>query len=354
MINTVAAIWLLVLCVPVVADDTEELRLLEVRKIWDQAPHNAFTDLIRHQDHWMCVFREGQSHVSPDGALRVIQSDDAIEWQSVALIRSENSDLRDAKISVMPDGRLMLLGAESLHQPQSHRHQSLVWFSDDGRQWSEEHEVGQPDNWIWRMTWHDGSAFGFGYGCRDDNRGISLFRTTDGKSFDRLVEKIAVAGTYPNETSIVFSEDGTATCLLRQDGEPREGFIGRSSAPYLEWTWKKLNAQIGGPHLIRLPDKRLLAAVRLYDAPVRTSLCWLDADKGTLTEALRMTSGGDTSYAGMVWHDDRLWVSYYSSHEGRSAIYLAQVAVNLQSSSVVDGVVGAVHLRDTVHFMNWR
>ena len=45
-------------------------------KIWDQAPHNAFTDLVRFNDRWFCVFREGKGHVSPDGALRVITSVD--------------------------------------------------------------------------------------------------------------------------------------------------------------------------------------------------------------------------------------------------------------------------------------
>ncbi|MCX6997364.1 MAG: hypothetical protein NTV49_09825, partial [Kiritimatiellaeota bacterium] len=34
-----------------------------------------------------------------------------------------------------------------------------------------------------------------------------------------------------------------------------------------------------------------------------------------------------TSYAGMVWHDGRLWVSYYSSHEKRrTGVYIAEVA----------------------------
>ena len=53
-------------------------RVLEVRKIWDRAPHNAFTDLIRFEERWFCVFREGKAHVSPDGALRVITSPDAL------------------------------------------------------------------------------------------------------------------------------------------------------------------------------------------------------------------------------------------------------------------------------------
>jgi hypothetical protein len=42
---------------------------------------------------------------------------------------------------------------------------------------------------------------------------------------------------------------------------------------------------------------------------------------------LTLPSGGDTSYAGMVWHDGVLWVSYYASHEGKTAIYLARVKV---------------------------
>ena len=35
--------------------------------------------------------------------------------------------------------------------------------------------------------------------------------------------------------------------------------------------------------------------------------------------------GGDTSYAGMVWHEGLLWVSYDASHEGKTAAYLARV-----------------------------
>ena len=37
--------------------------------------------------------------------------------------------------------------------------------------------------------------------------------------------------------------------------------------------------------------------------------------------------GGDTSYAGLVWREDLLWISYYSSHEGKTSIYLAKVSI---------------------------
>ena len=49
------------------ADDTPKLTLVSSQRIWNQAPHNAFTDLVRFKDRWFCVFREGKGHVSPDG-----------------------------------------------------------------------------------------------------------------------------------------------------------------------------------------------------------------------------------------------------------------------------------------------
>ena len=77
--------------------------------------------------------------------------------------------------------------------------------------------------------------------------------------------------------------------------------------------------------MLRLADGQLLACVRLYDQQVRTSLCKLDRLTGKLTEWQVLPSGGDCSYAGMVLREQQLYISYYSSHEQRSAIYLSQL-----------------------------
>lgn len=161
------------------ADNTEVARpeLVDVQRIWDRAPHNAFTDLLRHDGVWYCVFREGSKHVSSDGSLRVITSADGKDWKSLALISHPTDDLRDAKLTVTPDGRI-------------------------------------------------------------------------------------------------------------------------------------------------------IAATRLYSPRARTSLSWIDPDKGTMTECLELPSGGDTSYPGMVWHEGLLWISYYSSQEEKTAIYLAKVKLS--------------------------
>jgi hypothetical protein len=38
-------------------------------------------------------------------------------------------------------------------------------------------------------------------------------------------------------------------------------------------------------------------------------------------------SGGDSSYAGLLWHNGLLWISYYSSHSGKTSIYLAKAKI---------------------------
>ena len=42
-----------------------------------------------------------------------------------------------------------------------------------------------------------------------------------------------------------------------------------------------------------------------------------------LEPILELPSGGDCSYPGLYWHDDLLHVTFYSSHEGKAAIYYA-------------------------------
>ncbi|RUL83114.1 exo-alpha-sialidase [Tautonia sociabilis] len=306
-------------------------RLIEARRIWDEAPHCAFTDLIRFDGRWLCTFREGQRHVSPDGAIRVIASEDGERWEPIARLTSASADLRDPKLCTSPDGRLMLTAAAALHDPgDGGRHQTLAWFSQDGASWDGPHPIGRRGDWLWRVSWHDGTPYSVGYSTEADRpaRVARLYRGADGRAdaFEAIVDPLFEAGE-PSEATLRFLPDGQALCLLRRDGAEPSAQLGQAEPPYLNWTWTDLGVRVGGPNLIRLPDGRLIAVVRLYDGGPRTAVCRLDPGAGTLTELLALPSGGDTSYAGLAWHAEQLWISYYSSHEGRTAIYLARVAL---------------------------
>ncbi len=223
--------------------------------------------------------------------------------------------------SLSPDGKLQLSAGGALHQPKGFAHQSFVWFSKDGRDWGESIEVADPNYWLWRITWHNKTAYGIGYEC-GKKKDVRLYKSTDGRKFETLVETLHDKG-HPNESALVFLPDDTCLCLLRRD--EANGLLGSAKPPYKDWTWKDLGRRIGGPNLIQLPDGRLVAVVRLYDGKVRTAVCAVDAEAGKLDELLALPSGGDTSYPGLVWHEGMLWISYYSSHEGRTSIYLARI-----------------------------
>jgi hypothetical protein len=323
---------LIILCGSVaVTARAESLLAVSSRKIWDQAPHNAFTDLAHWNGQFVCAFREGRGHVSTDGKIRVLTSLDGDAWQPAALVALEGFDLRDAGLSIAPDGRLMLIGGASPRKEDNERAPTgaFVSFSSDAHHWSNPRIVSEPGRWLWRVSWHDGKSFGVAYAAPEGHPFTTLLISDNGLEFHELVPKWLGEG-YPTEAVLRFADDQTAYCLQRRDGEPphNSAYLGESKPPYTDWQWHDLKTYFGGPNFIRLPSGRWIAAGRQIDNGVATTvLAELDVNDKTLRPILTLASGGDTSYPGLVWHDGQLWVSYYSSHEGKANIYLANVKI---------------------------
>ncbi len=99
------------------ADPPIVVEKVEVKGLWHHGAHNAFTDLIRWRDRFYCTFREGYQHVSYDGKIRVLVSEDGETWKPAALFVLPGYDLRDPELEITPDDRLMLLGLVRLERP---------------------------------------------------------------------------------------------------------------------------------------------------------------------------------------------------------------------------------------------
>ncbi len=304
---------------------TEPPELVSVRKIWDQAPHNAFTDLIRFHDRWYCTFREADGHVKGDGKLRVIVSENGDTWRSAALLAEDGVDLRDPKLSVTPSGRLMIVAGGSVYRDGKFiGRQPRVAFSDDGLDWQPLQRVLDEGDWLWRVTWHNGRAYGVTYNVHSEPEGewaLELVVSDDGVHYERIA-KFGIRNR-PNETTLRFLPGDEMMALVRREAGNKHGWIGTSRPPYTFWTWHEIDHRLGGPNFIRLPDGSLWAGSRSYEDGARTVLARLGPD--TYEPVLTLPSGGDCSYPGMVWHDGLLWMSYYSSHEGKTSIYLAKI-----------------------------
>jgi len=300
--------------------------VVSVAKIWDAGKHNAFTDLLRHNQRWYCVFREGAGHVSSDGTVRVLASDDGERWESIAQLSSSDGDLRDPKICVTPGGKLMITTVLATPKDETTKHQSRVYFSDDGQTWQGPHDIGDKNFWLWRTSWQDGVAYNLGYGTHEQ-RQARLYSSKDGLTFMSLVDDLGVKNEKPSESALAWdTSTGRAYCLLRCEN-PKIAQLGTAAAPYKEWTWHELGQMFGGPNLIRHESGAWIAAGRIYKPAVYTAVCWLDIENHKLVELAKLPSGGDTSYPGLAWHDGLLWMSYYSSHEGKTSIYLAKLKI---------------------------
>ncbi len=308
-------------------------------RIWNGAHHNAFTDLVRFDGAFYCVCREAPSHVSgPASDIRVLRSDDGRDWQSAASFKLAGKDLRDPKLSVTPDSRLMvLMDAESYQDGKITTRKPYASFLDGpGGSFSDPEEliidpaVAGRSDWVWRITWYGGAGYAIDY----QPDGIFLLKTTDAKHLEK-VSKIAVNG-YPNESTIRFDRNGKMYVLIRREGGDKMGIMATSNAPYMHWKFRKLGQRLGGPNFIFLDKSTLLIGSRLYPkSDGNTSggegpqtAVFIAGLTGKIRKIIPLPSGGDTGYPGMLIYRDKLWVTYYSSHEENTAIYLAKIPLS--------------------------
>ncbi len=303
-----------------------EPTLLSVTKIWDAAPHNAFTDLIHFRDRWLCAFREGDKHALCIGRIRIIASDDLSSWGSAALIEEDGVDLRDPHFSVRTDGTLeLILGGTYFRDGAYTGRRPRIALSGDGSNWSAPRPILAEGDWLWRVTRResDWRAFGISYRLpRKNFWTIHLMESADGETYEERAE-LAVRGK-PNEATIRFLEEGRAVILARRESGPAKAWIGTSEPPYEAWTWNATRRYVGGPNFLVADDGRMWAAGRFVRrGKARTALARMDAS--SVEPILWLPSGGDCSYPGMVMEGNRLTLSYYSSHEGKSSIYLARM-----------------------------
>ncbi len=320
---------------PFTTQDENEVRY-DVRMIWNAAPHNAFTDLVRWNDKFYCAFRIGTGHVpgpkGEDGKIQLISSVDGKKWSSIATIVEPGIDLRDPKLSIAPDGRLMVLMGGSNYEGTKliDRASRVAFLENEDNDFSEirrieiDPGIAGNNDWLWRVTWENGVGYGVVYQAEKTRWGLHLVKTFDGVKYD-LVKTLDLDGR-PNESTVRFDEDGQMFLVIRNEDGRSLGHFGQSKQPFTKWNWNLIKQRLGGPNMIQLPDGRWLLGTRDYGETAKTVLGSLSID-GAFNTLITFPSGGDTSYPGMLLHGDKLWFSYYSSHEGRTSIYLATIAL---------------------------
>lgn len=314
---------------------------VKIEKIWDEGVHNAFTDLIFFKGAFYCSFREGNAHVprnGVDGKVRILKSSNGRRWVSVALLEKPGIDLRDPKLSVTPGGQIMVIMGGSIYEGGTLKGRiPQVSFSDnEGSSFSNLQEVSIDaqivswGDWIWRVTWHKGTGYAIDYQIGPNERrgpsALYLLETKDGIHFSKVYQ-FDIDG-FPNEATVRFDTKDSMHVLVRRELGDQMGILAVAASPYINWNFHKLDYRLGGPNLIFLRNGKRIIGTRVHVPEVHLGLL-AENPKNNFSEILHLPSSGDCSYPGMIIRKKTLYLSYYSSHEGKTSIYFGRIPLSV-------------------------
>lgn len=343
-------ISLFILCIiglppQVTAEELPKVRVTNVRRVFYNGWHNAFTDLVRFEGRFYLAFRScPDGHmVHPTSSIIILSSGDANRWRQVHSFSVDKRDTRDPHFLVFKGKLFVYTGTwysgETTLKSEDYdlnKHLGYAAWSEDGTNWHSPVLLeGTFGHYIWRANTFDGKAYlcgrrkkDFAVGPRGEG---SIVESAMLESDDGLIWRTRALFQEINgdETAFQFEADGSIVAIGRR-GRENAQLLG-SKPPYTKWERKDLDRYIGGPLLARWGGRYVVGGRKMIgDARPKTSMCWLVNDQ--LYEFAELPSGGDNSYPGFVeLSPERAIMSWYSSHEkdanGKTitAIYMANL-----------------------------
>ena len=323
------------------------VQVTNIRRVFDNGEHNAFTDLVRFRDDFFLTFRScPDGHmVHPTASIIVLRSKDLQTWEKVYRFRVPKRDTRDPHFLVFHD-RLFVYtgtwysGTTTLPRDQYDLNKHLgygVW-STDGRQWSRPTVLeGTFGHYVWRAASHAGKA----YLCGRRNREFEVGVRGEGATVQSLMlesddgmvwrKKAMFQEERGDETAFQIDLDGSLLGVGRRGSGNAQ--LLWSQPPYVKWERKDLGCYVGGPLLVRWGDRWVVGGrQKVPEKGLRTVMSWLAEDQ--LHPFAELPSDGDNSYPGFVaLSNSKAVMSWYSSHEldaaGKriTAIYMAELKI---------------------------
>ncbi len=330
----------ILICLAALTDDASaQLRgqFAGTQVIWNRAPINRDTDIVRWQDRWYVVCCEMSEEFAGNVALRILSSNDGKEWAPVARLERPVPKLSyrfDPAFTVLPNGALQVTALGM---------QTLSWTTRDGKTWSSPELTLPKDHEFSQDAWHDGSVLRYAHGTHDGNSSTVQFFT--GKGTEPLTSVYEETFDFiPDDAALIFDGDRAHCVMSRQAKNPipqdkslgrqfQLGLLGTAEKPFTNWQWKPIRSPLSVPRVIRMSDGRVVAAVGLSHKKDTITLGELDLSSGVLREFLDIPISLErliqASYhrqiVGLAENNGQLWVTYHASHEGKLAVHLAKV-----------------------------
>ena len=296
----------------------------EVRKVFADGKHNAFTAFVKFKGQYLIAFRTAKEHNSADGDIVVLKSTDAKEWTEALRLDIDKRDDRDPQLLVAGDQLIMYVA--SMKGP------DLITYAvttEDGKAWSKPKAVYEEKYIVWKPL-AVGKLYYAGAHKKDEvsggkGREVHLVKSADGIAWEKV--STIRAGNWESETTLHFTGDGTAVAFLRQKYGSPQAQVLEAKAPYTEWKTRPTDVAHFSGHSVRTYESVTYLFSRDRGGPKGSEYGQVIYTfvEGKLSPYCRLPAGGDCAYAEAVRDGDTMLVSYYSSHEGQTNVYLAVV-----------------------------
>jgi hypothetical protein len=294
-----------------------------VRKVFGDGNHNAFTALTRFKGDLWLAFRTAKAHTAPDGDIVVLRSrDDGTTWTESRRVNLARDDR---------DPQFLVLGPRLILYDQTINDSALTCYAihtEDGERWSDPKAVYEPAFVMWKPVLHNGKVYCAVYTKGDaasgKGREARFIVSEDGLAW-KTVSTIS-GGTSESEFTLFFGPGDHATVFLRQKRGSPPAQIFEANPPYAEWKSRTANVSHFAGHSIHTFLGVTYFFTRTMDATTRKAglMIYTYAD-GKMEPYCRLPAGGDCAYAEAVEVGGTMLVSYYSSHEDATNVYLAEV-----------------------------
>jgi len=146
-----------------------QIEVENVRRVFHNGEHNAFTDLIRWNGKFWLTFRScPDGHmVFPTSRIIVLASEDTESWEQVCEFSVPRRDTRDPHFLVFQDQLFVYTGTwfsgdDELPRDQYdiNKHLGFGVKTADGNTWSRPFQLeGTYGHYIWRAATHEGKAY---------------------------------------------------------------------------------------------------------------------------------------------------------------------------------------------------
>jgi len=299
--------------------EAETIKPSSVVRLVADGKHNAFTALIQWKESYWLAFRKAPSHAYGEADIIVMNSTDTKNWKTVLTLNILPDD-RDPQFVATKD-RLFLYTPCLLRSKCT----SFVSHTDDGKNWSKPQKVYEERYILWKPIVHEGTFWATAHHKAEGKDGgkirdVHLIRSKDGIEWEKV--STIRAGNWESETTIHFQPSGEIIAFLRQKYGGGGSFM-EAKPPYTHWSERPSNVHLSGHAAYEFDGVTYLFSRSYKGRSAGTTLYTYDGKK--LVPYCEFPSGGDCSYPAAVRIGDEMLVSYYSTHEGTTDIYLARV-----------------------------